>query len=196
MTRRSSGFRSRCRGELRRVAHGAGAGGGRRPKIAVPTRTIVAPSSMATSKSWLMPIESSREAIGRHAARDQLVAQVPQPAEPGARVFGSSGIGGTIISPRRSTARASSAAVTRSAASRRRRRTSCLRGPGRPGSAARPRPASRGGRIELLEQIEAVDRLNPGERRRGALRLVRLQMADEVPRSRDVASAAILSSPS
>src|SRR5207244_8355587 len=32
----------------------------RRPKIAVPTRTIVAPSSMATSKSWLMPIDSSR----------------------------------------------------------------------------------------------------------------------------------------
>src|SRR5439155_1575768 len=33
--------------------------GGRGPKTAVPTRTIVAPSSIATSKSPLMPIESS-----------------------------------------------------------------------------------------------------------------------------------------
>ena len=32
----------------------------RLPKIAVPTRTSVAPSWMATSKSWLMPIDSSR----------------------------------------------------------------------------------------------------------------------------------------
>ena len=31
----------------------------RSPKIAVPTRTIVAPSSIATSKSCVMPIESS-----------------------------------------------------------------------------------------------------------------------------------------
>ena len=29
------------------------------PKSAVPTRTSVAPSSIATSRSWLMPIESS-----------------------------------------------------------------------------------------------------------------------------------------
>src|SRR5262245_50980077 len=32
----------------------------RSPKIAVPTRIIVEPSAMATSKSWLIPIESSR----------------------------------------------------------------------------------------------------------------------------------------
>src|SRR4051812_17316878 len=31
----------------------------RPPKIAVPTRISVAPSSIATSKSWLMPIDSS-----------------------------------------------------------------------------------------------------------------------------------------
>src|SRR2546430_8973678 len=30
------------------------------PNIAVPTRTSVAPSWIATSKSWLMPIDSSR----------------------------------------------------------------------------------------------------------------------------------------
>src|SRR6185369_13003094 len=29
------------------------------PKIAVPTRTIVAPSSIATSKSWLIPMDKS-----------------------------------------------------------------------------------------------------------------------------------------
>ena len=33
--------------------------GGRSPKIAVPTRTAVAPSSIATSKSDVVPIESS-----------------------------------------------------------------------------------------------------------------------------------------
>ena len=38
-------------------AHAGGTCGGRRPKMAVPTRTMVAPSSMATSKSWLMPME-------------------------------------------------------------------------------------------------------------------------------------------
>ena len=44
-------------------AHAGGAG--RAPKMAEPTRTIVAPSSIATSKSWLMPIESSaRSAAG------------------------------------------------------------------------------------------------------------------------------------
>lgn len=32
----------------------------RGPKSAVPTRTMVAPSSMAMGKSWVMPIESSR----------------------------------------------------------------------------------------------------------------------------------------
>ena len=36
------------------------------PKIALPTRTIVAPSSIATSKSWLIPIDNSAiEAAGR-----------------------------------------------------------------------------------------------------------------------------------
>ena len=30
-----------------------------RPKMAVPTRTSVAPSSTATSKSWLMPMDSA-----------------------------------------------------------------------------------------------------------------------------------------
>ena len=38
------------------------------PKIAVPTRTSVAPSSTATSKSWLMPMESSRQHRAIHAA--------------------------------------------------------------------------------------------------------------------------------
>jgi hypothetical protein len=33
---------------------------GRSPKIAVPIRTMVAPSSMATVKSWLIPMDSSR----------------------------------------------------------------------------------------------------------------------------------------
>src|SRR6185369_9897707 len=34
------------------------------PNIAVPTLTIVAPSAMAISKSWLIPIDSSRSMAG------------------------------------------------------------------------------------------------------------------------------------
>src|SRR3972149_2371148 len=37
-------------------------GAGRGPKSAVPRRTWVAPSSMAISKSWVIPMESSRSA--------------------------------------------------------------------------------------------------------------------------------------
>ena len=92
-SRRDAGSRARRCGRRRgrdgstSFAHGA-ARGTRRPKIAVPTRTIVAPSSIATSKSWLMPIESSRQPVGRHAARDQAVADFAQPPEPRPRVFG------------------------------------------------------------------------------------------------------------
>jgi len=40
---------------------------GLEPKSAVPTRIRVAPSSMATSKSWLIPIESSVKSSGLEA---------------------------------------------------------------------------------------------------------------------------------
>ena len=53
-------------------------------KSPIPTRTIVAPSSMATSKSWLMPIESSR----RWAAGTPL-----SPVGRGARAAGGTRVG-------------------------------------------------------------------------------------------------------
>ena len=43
------------------------------------------------------------------------------------------------------------------------------------------RPASRGRLIDPLQQIDAVDRVNRADRRRGFSRLVRLQVADEMP---------------
>ena len=51
--------------------------GARGPKIAVPTRTMVAPSSIATSKSPLIPIEQ--------CSRPDCVAQLAEPLEPGPR---------------------------------------------------------------------------------------------------------------
>src|SRR6185503_2192312 len=86
----------------------------RRPKIALPTRTIVAPSSTATSKSSLMPIESSdsRSEGVPPATRESRKSR--SRLNHGREASGVSGIGGTIMSPRRSTARASSAAFTRS----------------------------------------------------------------------------------
>ena len=44
------------------VAHQAGPSAFRSPKIAEPMRTSVAPSSTATSKSWLMPMDSTGNA--------------------------------------------------------------------------------------------------------------------------------------
>ena len=55
-------------GSADRTTGGSGRRGGS-PKIAVPTRTIVAPSSTATSKSWLMPIDSSASIAGVNALR-------------------------------------------------------------------------------------------------------------------------------
>ena len=40
-------------------------GAGLGPKIALPTLTIVAPSSTAVSKSWLIPIDRTLNASGR-----------------------------------------------------------------------------------------------------------------------------------
>ena len=57
--------------------------GARGPKIAVPTRTIVAPSSMATSKSWLMPIDSSRSIAGSTPSADQRSRSSRRPPEVG-----------------------------------------------------------------------------------------------------------------
>ena len=62
------------------------------PNIAVPTRTTVAPSSIATSKSWLMPIDSSPPGM--------ILSRIPQSRLKYGRVAsGSSKNGGNIIKP-------------------------------------------------------------------------------------------------
>ena len=63
---------------------------GNGPKIARPTRKRVAPSSTATSKSSVMPIESS--ARPGHCG-SQSIAQPPQGAEVGSRRLGGSAHG-------------------------------------------------------------------------------------------------------
>ena len=109
-----------------------------------PTRTIVAPSSMATSKSWLIPIDNSRSGRrGRRHRRDELVAQLAQPAEVRPHVL-------RIVEERRQQhqpRQPHSAARERSfrqraAARRARPRAWSARRPGPPGAAppARPRP--------------------------------------------------------
>ena len=92
----------------RRLRHDVGTGRRGRPKSARPTRTIVAPSSTATSKSSVMPIDSSRELERAPPAR-------------GARRTTGAGrrrAGGTVISP--STARPEPRQRRRRAARRRR----------------------------------------------------------------------------
>ena len=136
------------------------------PKIAVPTRTIVAPSSMATSKSWLMPIDSSPEHVpaatpsarkrsrssrssGNRAGRPRVVEQrrqQHQAGQPDARGTG----------PRaRPGARTSSAA--------RRASSSRPRDPlARSTSGAVP---GLGGRaVHAVQQVDSVDRVDARER--------------------------------
>src|SRR5204862_3115589 len=68
--------------------------GGRGPKIAVPTRTIVAPSSTATSKSPLIPMERS----GRPSSRPSNAKR----RNTGRTSSASSTAGATVIRPRTS----------------------------------------------------------------------------------------------
>ena len=58
------------------------------PKIAVPTRTSVAPSSTATSKSWLIPIESSLQLRSVDTLGEQILADRPKAPEERTRLFG------------------------------------------------------------------------------------------------------------
>ena len=66
----------------------------RSPKRARPRRTCVAPSSMATSKSSDMPIESSR--------RPRRRASSARRRKTGRTSSGEAAIGATVIRPRRS----------------------------------------------------------------------------------------------
>ena len=70
------------------------------PKMAVPMRTQVEPSSMATSKSCDMPMESTSRIDRRQVAGGKTVAQFAQLAEVRPGTFRIVGEGGTVISPR------------------------------------------------------------------------------------------------
>ena len=69
------------------------------PKMAVPTRTQVDPSSMATSKSCDIPMERTPMSTCGKSRRDSF-AQFTEPPKCGRAVSGSSLKGGTVISPR------------------------------------------------------------------------------------------------
>ena len=69
-----------------RVDHAAAASAGRRsPCRRGPSSRLL---RSATSKSWLMPIDSSASCGAGAPSRDQRVAQVAQPPEPRSRVLG------------------------------------------------------------------------------------------------------------
>ena len=152
------------------------------PKIALPTRTIVAPSSIATSKSWLMPIDSSLQTVGRRAGLHPAVAQLAQRRNHGRAL--------RVVHQRwqQHQARERGPAQPSAAASMRRDhlppRAPCL-----VASSARSTwistshlPAfARRHLVHAPQQVQAVDRVNPAHPPRGLSHLVRLQMADQVP---------------
>ena len=70
----------------------------RGPKRAVPTRTSVAPSSTATAKSWLMPIESSGSGRPKRSASRSRTRAARRKC--GRDFSGSASKGGTAIRPR------------------------------------------------------------------------------------------------
>ena len=158
------------------------AGGVRRPKIAVPTRTIVAPSPIAISKSRVMPIDNSPRAAGSKPSSSRVSRSCRRRRNQGRTASGSSDHGGISISPRTRAARHVRAASSNG-------RTSSAGAPCLAASPARSAWMSRLGRgrrlgrglIETAQQPCAVDGVNPVECDRGAAGLVGLQVADQVP---------------
>ena len=94
----------------------------RRPKIAVPTRTIVAPSAIAASRSALMPIDSVSSARPSRAQRIEQLAQCAVRPRCAAKSAAGSGI---AISPRSRSARQRGHRVRQRRQLRPARRRSC-----------------------------------------------------------------------
>src|SRR5262249_2031593 len=69
------------------------------PKIAVPTRTSVAPSWIATSKSWLMPIDRSPRCEPSMPSSIKRSRSPRRRRKYGRACSGSSNHGGSSISP-------------------------------------------------------------------------------------------------
>ena len=155
----------------------------RLPKIAVPTRTSVAPSWIATSKSWLMPIDSSRKRARRCHPPPAGRAARAAARKYGRACSGSSNHGGSSISPFSRAARQSRAARAMPATS--------VFGGAELGRLAgevdldiagrAPRPASAAAASTRPHQVDRVDRMDGRKGGRRLLRLVRLEVADQVP---------------
>ena len=160
----------------------------RSPKIAVPTRTMVAPSSIATSKSWLMPIDSSASAACVDALRNEIVSETTQGGEIGAGVFRVGHRGRQQHQPDHANGRAARRPLRRSATARRReRRAWSLRRPGRLESADRAlRPPSAAALSRAVTSSAIVHGVNDVEERGSLARLVGLQVSDEMPAQRQV----------
>ena len=149
------------------------------PKMAVPMRTMVAPSATAASRSWDMPMD--RVSSGKPAAR--IVAKISRSRRNGARWAVKSSAGsGMAIRPRKFS-RGKAAIAWHSA------RASVGRATALAGFAGdihldtdlqwrqRGRPLRR----EPFGNLEALDRMHPGEMFGNQARLVALQRADEMP---------------
>src|SRR3972149_622536 len=97
---------------------------GRGPKSAVPRRPWVAPPSMATSKSWLIPMESSRIALRARRRRPISSASSRRRRKKGRTRSGGSRKGGMVIRP--SSVSPSRAATCSTTASKSAGATPCL----------------------------------------------------------------------
>ena len=148
----------------------------------------VAPSSTATSKSWLMPIDSSRSISGGTPRAGKFVPKRPEPPEIRPGVLGirreraaaasvpSPAPPGTRPPPRTPTSHVSAGAPCLVASPARSTWTSS--------SGLTPRLRRR--RVHPLQQLGAVNRVDPGERPGRSPGLVRLEVSDQMPRDRDI----------
>ena len=174
------------RGRVRRPG-GQRDTGTRLPKIAVPTRTSVAPSSIGHLEVVAHPHRQLAQHRRVDAARQQPVADAAQRAEIRPRPLPDRRPPAAAASGRRRAhARGRSRGVEdRRAARPRARRAWSPRRRDRPAPAARSsRPAAAAASSSFRDQRR---RCRPSGRRRtraGLLRLVRLQVADQVPAER------------
>ncbi len=142
--------------------------------MAVPTRTMVAPSSMATSKSALIPMDSSLSPWRSASPRSWR----NHPRASSAR----STAGGMAISPC-SRMWSSPASASRAAATSPGAKPLLLDSPPTltSSSASTTRPRTARAPVALAGQLQTIDGLDDVEERESIPDLVGLQVADEMP---------------
>ena len=152
------------------------------PKRADPTRTMVAPSSMATSKSCDIPIESSRSWSAGVPSASSVSRKSRSRRNHGRTCSRSSAYGGrsmrpSTLTPGNSRARASSGPQLRLGESGLGR----LVGQVDLDEDRQVHSGGHGRAGQPFDEIDAVYRLNAGERARNLVGLVGLEGADQVP---------------